>query len=289
MLQLTIADIQYTAFAEWAEMPLSKAIELACLCHAEMPVGLKELYEQYTKGDKDNKDIDNVLNKATDEDYIKNFPAFYGSVLQCLSNVPEEIIKKVTPGHRVEFYNKHLFKFVFGVLHFPIDIQHMNIEKFIHKKITYYLPKSKTVLGEIRPFADRPAIEFAESADLELFSKELAGGKWERAANIISIMCRPLVPRTKEEMLNSRLTQMKYHKALKGELEKIKKEDYWKLEPYNEDVCLKRAEQFLDLPMNIVWDVFFCLTQQCVLLKQNTLLSSLKETQNQLKQESAVA
>ena len=35
--------------------------------------------------------------------------------------------------------------------------------------------------------AKETALVFAEAADLMLFSKDLAGGKMERAANIISI------------------------------------------------------------------------------------------------------
>jgi len=31
------------------------------------------------------------------------------------------------------------------------------------------------------------------------------------------------------------------------------------IEPYDEELCLKRAEEMQDLPMNIMWDVFFWL------------------------------
>ena len=298
MLHITIDGTDYTAFDSWKSMPLSKAVELSLLCTKEMPVGLSELYSviSKSKGDDAKKEISEQSNKTSDEDYIKNFPAFYGKVMKCLTDIPQDVIDKTSPGSRIEFYNVHLFKFVFGILHYPTDIENTGIESFVHNKITYHLPKSKTVLGEVRPMADRTAIEFAEAADLELFSKQLEGGRFERAANIISILCRPMVLMSNADILETELTGLTKNKFIKSlskkeqrklseTLKQKAKSDYQKLEPYNEDTCLKRADEFKDLPMDIVWQVFFCLMQQSVLLNQNISISFLEGVQKQRRQE----
>ena len=92
--------------------------------------------------------------------------------------------------------------------------------------------------------------EFSEAADLELFSKDLAGGKHERAANIISILCRP-------------------------------KDKSGKIEKYDEDVSLKRAESFKSLNMDIVWEVFFCLAEQSSMRIQYSTLKRLETALSQ--------
>ena len=293
MLHITIDGTDYTAFDSWKSMPLSKAVELSLLCTKEMPVGLSELYSviSKSKGDDAKKEISEQSNKTSDEDYIKNFPAFYGKVMKCLTDIPQDVIDKTSPGSRIEFYNVHLFKFVFGILHYPTDIENTGIESFVHNKITYHLPKSKTVLGEVRPMADRTAIEFAEAADLELFSKQLEGGRFERAANIISILCRPMIFRKDLQMyeMAGMKSEPKTTKEFKAMVNKINKESVIEkqivIEPYNEDTCLKRADEFKDLPMDIVWQVFFCLMQQSVLLNQNISISFLEGVQKQRRQE----
>lgn len=281
MIQLTVNDTNYSCFEDWKEMPLSKAIELATLCNKEMPLPLKSLYELYTKSkgadDTENKSaVEKFILDGTDEDWIKNFPVFYGKAIKCLSDIPQEIIDKTNSDNRNIFYQQYCFKFVFGVLHHPFDFVYNGIEKFEHHGEVLHAPKSKKILGKIKPFADRTAIEFAESADLELYSKNLDGGKFECAANIIAILCRPIILKTVED-IGKKLT--------KREAKEIKKEDWFKLEPYNEDTCLKRAEGFHDLKMDIVWEVFFCLTQQSILLSQDMALSSMAEAQRILKQE----
>lgn len=258
MVQLTVEGKKYSCFNEWKEMPSSKAVELATLCNKEMPLPLKSLYEIYSKSTgvddvETKKKADEQFAKETDEDFIKNFPAFYGKVIKCLSDIPREVIDKILPESRSAFYSQYCFKFVFGVLHFPFDFVPKGISQFTHHEVTCHLPKSKTILGKVRPFADRTAIEFAEAADLELYSKQLDGGKFECAANIIAVLCRPM--------------------GING------------IEPYNEDTCLKRAETFHDLKMDIVWEVFFCLTQQSILLAQDIALSSMEVGLNLLKQE----
>ena len=66
-------------------------------------------------------------------------------------------------------------------------------------------------------------IQFTEAADLDLYMRDLDDKNYSVLANIVSIIC------LKEG------------------------------EEYDEEVCLKRAEKFKDVTMDIAWDVFFYL------------------------------
>ena len=255
MIPIAINGLEYRCASAWEDLPLSKAILISKLIHNEMPVHFKKLYALYLKGGQAESDIEieKLAKEITDEEFIKTFPVFYGKCLSLLSDIPDEVIAKISGASRSNFYNQYLYKFVFGLLHIPIDCERKFIKSFTWQGVEYYLPESKKYPGEDRPMFDRTAIEFAESADLELFSKELEGGKFERAANIIAILCRP-----------------------KGE-------------PYNESICLMRAEYFAELPMNIVWEVFFCFTQQLILSQQSIAISLLEQAQKAIKQELAAA
>ena len=48
-------------------------------------------------------------------------------------------------------------------------------------------------------------------------------------------------------------------------------------EEYDEDVCLKRAEEFRQLTMDIAWDVFFYLDELLNMYTKATLSSSLEK------------
>lgn len=285
MLHLTIAGADYLSREKWSEIKLREAAELAVLLHKEMPAKLRELYALYAKrksetDEETNKEIEALQASFTDEELIKTFPAFYGSVMAKLTDIPEDVISKVTSGHRAAFFNKYCFPFVFGLLHHPTNYEYKRIPWFEFGKQRYYLPEYKQYPGEERPMVDRTAIEFTEAADLELFSKELEGGKFERAANIIAILCRPKVIDPALKNLEPE-KHMKKLIAMKGK----GKEQYLMLEPYDEQTCLKRAEEFAELTMDIVWEVFFCCMELSILSIQNTAISFLRQEAQRLQRQ----
>lgn len=252
MLVLTINNKDYKAFDNWNQMPLSIAVKLNTLITESLPASIKELYAITAKGGEDvAKELSDMAATITDEQLIKEFPIFYGKAIAILTTIPEDVINHIGPSDRSLFYKKYCESFVFGILHYAVDYNIEKIKSFTHNGIELFLPVTKEVMGQERPFFDRSAIEFTESADLEIASKQMAGGKFEMATNIIAILCRPKiqVPENGSEYL----------------------------EPYNEERCLERAKEFTELPMNIVFEVFFCLTQHLHLSQQITLISSLKE------------
>jgi len=210
MITITI-DKQYKIPENWDEVTLSKAIEIYKI---PLPEKLKEYY--------DLKLAQKPLVGISQTDLIKTFPIYYGEILEVFG-IPKEIVKKIKPIDRSAFYNAYLMEFVLG-LHYSPTYEVKRLE-YIEYGEKLYFPEFKHVLGEEIPMGYVTALEFAETADLQIYAQDLAEGKYKVAANIASIICRP-----------------------KGE-------------PYHEATCLKRAEKMQDMKMSDVWEVFFCLIE----------------------------
>lgn len=236
MKVVTVNGNQYECFEHWSEMPLFKAVEITKLLKIASPQ-LLSMYEAVCII-KDDEHTTKVFSEITIEQQVKDFPLFYGMVIEQVTNIPREVVDMVLSEERTSFYEAHCLHFVLGLLYAP-NLERTNIETFDWQGVTYYLPTTKNILSEQRPMANTSAIEFCESADLEIYSKNLEGGKFEVAANITAILCRPLG------------------------------------EKYNEDLALARAESFKELPMSIIWEVFFCLIELSIISKQLEVISLL--------------
>lgn len=252
MIVIGVNKTEYKAFDNWNQVPLSVGVKLHTLISESMPTSLKSLYDLMAKGGEDYaKDSNEWAKNITDEELLKHFPVFYGKAMALLTTIPEDVIEHIGSANRNTFYKKYCESFVFGILHYPTDYTIENIKSFNHNGIELFLPETKEVMGQAKPFFDRSAIEFTESADLEIFSKQMSGGKFEVAANIISILCRPKI--------------------------KVHENGSEYLEPYNEETCLQRAKELSELPMSTAFEVFFCLTQHLHLFSQITAIYSLQE------------
>ncbi len=249
MLLFEVDNKEYKAFHSWGEMPLSIAISIHTLCVEQMPGKLKEIYKLLATPNEEEeqtqKELIDWYNSVTDEERIKTFPLFYGKIIELVTTLPKDVIEHIRYSSRETFYKKYCEDFIFGILCFPVNYEYKNITSFEFNDVKYFLPETKEVLGAQKPFFDRSAIEFTESADLELFSKDFAGGKYEVAANIVSILCRP--------------------KA--GSV----------IEPYSEEVSLQRAKDFLNIKMDIIWEVFFCFQKHINLSNQIIAISLTEE------------
>ena len=283
MIYFKINDIDYSSFEQWSEMKLEKGIELSALCRT-MPDKLKDFYTIVTSEptmEAQEESLAKWVEAVGEIEMVKEFPEFYGKVISCLSNVPDDVIKFVQTGFRVAFYKQYCEKFVIGILHNIIDYQYQNIKSFTHEGIEYHLPVDKNILGSSKPMSDRSAIEFTESADLQMAAKEMAAGKFEYAANIISILCRPLVP-----VNPSHMPQLTEDVHVISSILNMKRSE---IEPYDEQVSLARAESFKQLTMDIVFEVFFCLTKHMIIFNQTMAISLLedqvKEKEKSLKAE----
>lgn len=231
MINVDINGQKFKVIEQWSEMTIDQAVQIYKACDA-IPDKLNDIYKSMT----DKSLLADAMEQTDDDDVVKHFPTFYGNIIKLLSDIPEEIIDRISWSERTSFYNLYVEKFIIGLLYHPYDYKADGIKSFAHQGKIYFLPATKTVIGDERTFADATAIEFAESADLELHSRSMAGGKYEVAANIISILCRP-----------------------DGEV-------------YNEDTSLKRAESFRQLPMSVFWEVFFCLDLRLKNFRKDSLI-----------------
>ena len=280
MTDLAIENIEYKAKSKWSEMLLDEAVSLYKVVD-KCPDKIKAFYELNTVDPKNlskekrkehYKKIKELADSLTDKEKIKIHPKYYGKVLKQITNIPERIMSKIIWQEREELYVLLAERLVVGLLCFPGDIKLGELTSFKfdvgHTKPyiqEFWLPEYDQVVDEKRPMALSTAIEFTESADLQIFSKGLAGGKYERAANIVSILCRPKM-KAKEAIELAKKHDIEY--TPKGDIV---------VEPYIEEICLERAKKFKKLPMNIVWEVFFCLIQHSILCAQNIQVSLLEE------------
>lgn len=232
----------------WNELILSEAIEVHKCIDTFMPAVVKEIYTMYANGQdkKFPEQLKALLAAVTDEDNCINLPTFYGELIQVISDINPQDLAMISPASRCMIYESYLVGLVSSIMFFP-QFEPKNIASFEIDGAEYFLPVTDKALGAEVPMSDRTAIEFSEVADLDLNSKELAGGKYERAKEIISILCRPKV---------------------NGVLEK-----------YDQKKCLERADSFLKLPMEIVFEVFFCFIKRSIIFEKHgqIYLSEVKD------------
>jgi hypothetical protein len=227
MISFKIGDVYANAISDWSEMTLSQGIALHEIAF-KFPKAIPEMYELALQSNKQ-AEILELEATLTDTERIKAIPQLYGEVIALLTDLPPKLIRKMPSAVRVKFYNDYLLDFVLGVLFFPHDWNYAPIESFKFNGTTYLLPKGRVLnIGTSEfhePFANGTAIEFTEVADFEIAAKGLAGGRFAMAANIVSILCRP-----------------------EGEA-------------YNENTSLARVPIFMELSMDVVWNVFFCIIE----------------------------
>lgn len=219
----------------WGEFKLKDAVRLNRAID-KMPEKLKLFYAALVKKESKEREteLSDIEETFTHTDRVKHFPKYYAEALTCVSDIPKKVMRYAPPSMRTTLYNKYASSFVLGLMYLPADYVTTSIESFKFEGKIYLLPATKEKLGSKIPFADVTAIEFCEVADLEIEGKKVAGGKYEYAANIISILCRP-----------------------KGE-------------EYDEDTSLKQAEKFQELTMDIVFEVFFCIIKRSITLQKDT-------------------
>ncbi len=219
--------------SDWSEITLDKAIELKKLIDKEAP---KKLLDHY-KAIADNKDGKEIKLDLLEREQIKDFPIFYGRVLEVLSNIPRDIIAKIQWSQRETFYNLYLEYFVFYLLYTDYSVKAYDNDYFSFNSIRYYLPKEQEALGTMIPAYETTMVEFAQASDVILAMKELEGGNIEALKTLVAIYCRP------------------------------------KKEKYDELKALERAKEFGELDMKVALGVFFYIYKSVMQYMNHTLIS----------------
>jgi len=232
-MRVNINDKIYTLKTQWDEVTL---LEVDKLLKLVMPDSLKAIYEATDK-----KEYNRIYKELTSKELIKTHPAFFGYVLEILSDIPKELIDRTGYDDRTMFYHDFLEQIFVDVYYLkPNSYIYTEIKSFEHEGISYHLPEELIIFGNNIPMHKEKAMTFAEEADImsSLEGINGAGG----IAQLCAVMCR-------EEGEN-----------------------------YDEEKAIERAERFKNLPMTIVWEVFFYTIRQ-LNLSLNTMTTYFqKET-----------
>ena len=230
MIKVTIDEAEFHAPQDWGEITLGKFIQL---CKIPIPEKLREIWIASAGDD------DEAYAKADEgigvEETVKIFPTYFGKVMGCLTDIPEPVIDRVDGALREQFFNKYLRHYIYSSFtNYPVHIVDGKLEmyapehkpSFVLDGVTYYLPRDLKVYGDSVPLGLEKAITFAEASDIELAMRNMAEGAAERLPMFVAIYCRP------EET------------------------------EYTEAGTLEREALFMDLSMEEVWRVFFCIYKQ---------------------------
>ena len=201
-------------------LTLKDAIELMEL---PMPESLTKLYNSILLNDKQ-KTYNDLQKKLTPDQIYKEHPKFYGEALMLVSDIPKEVMDFIDPLSRIEFFTDYLeadfLDIYFGI---PNNYKSQYISEFTFKDVEYLMPKSLKVLDKYIPAYNETALSFTEAADIMATVHNLEDQGIKAMSSVIAIYCR--------------------------------KEN----EEYNEKLVIERSELFKDLPLQIVWEVFFCM------------------------------
>ncbi len=242
----------YKGRDQWSEITLADYLSLVRLA---IPDKLRAYYISLGKLNEENPEsvaaFEASLADITEREWVKEFPLFYGKVIALLSDIPVESLHYTT---RSEIYDRFFRHFImtacYDIPMMQADgklIEYMGEEmsSFEFEGETYYFPPSLRLLGEVVPMYDEEAVTFCEAADIELSMRSLADEGVEKFALVAAIYCRK-----------------------KGE-------------KYDEAVALERGERFKNLPMNVIWSLFFYI-EKLTLSFTKDMIASLKEAKKQL-------
>ena len=230
MITLTIDEVEYHAPQAWDEMTLGKFIEL---CNIEIPEKLRNLWIASALDPPDDKAYNEAFDQIGTKETHKVFPAYFGKVMGCLTDLPQDVIDRTDGALREQFFNVHLRHFIYSSFaRYPVHVVDGKLEmydppyktSFVLNDVVYYLPRDLKVYGESIPLGRERAITFTEASDIQVALQNMAEGAANRLPMFVAIYCRP------EET------------------------------EYSEAGTLEREKLFMDLSMEEVWRVFFAFT-----------------------------
>jgi|GEM_PF-4038396 len=245
MVNLKIHNTKVKLKDEWKDISLREALELSKIAFS-LPEYVKDLFHEKLKESPDESRVEELIKQISPEDQFKKLPALYGDMLSLLSDISEPTLASMSPTERKVVYDHYLSPLVLGLIVWPA-YESKGITSFKHKGTTYRLPSSTELFGYTKPGVSLTALEFTEIADLQIAAAKMEEGQLSNAAKIIAIICRP-----------------------EGEA-------------YDEVISGRRSEEFLDLPMDVVWEVFFSLVESTIILQQHSLLSILQVEADRLR------
>jgi molybdopterin converting factor small subunit len=227
-LRLSNAD----KLTRWDEITIAEAGQLIDMVKKQLPKNIQRIYELRVAESSVKKDLEleELTKTISDEQTIHVLPKFHGAVIKFLSDITDETLAQMNRIERLVIYEAFIEVPLIGLMSFP-DFAPSNMKSFKFKGVTYWLPADGDGYGVTVPmYPDTTAIEFIESADIEMRAKQMERGRWDQAALMIAILCRPKVDGVREK--------------------------------YDEKKSRARAKTFEGLTMNVALDVFFCFIER---------------------------
>jgi len=229
MIQVSILDKQYNLLNTWEDITLER---FQRLCAVKIP----DKYSEYLKACFSEKEgiYERALSELSNKDLVKTFPEYFGEVIFTLSDIPKETIDRLHRILRERLYETYLYPFVVStVAGIPLQFEgdklirspRENKTSFKFEGDRYIFPKS-LVYGSIEvPMYNETILTFSEASDIEVAISEWGSKGVDSVAQMIAVYCR--------------------------------KEG----EQYNPEAVLERIPKFKNLPMTVVWEVFFYITE----------------------------
>jgi|SaaInlV_200m_DNA_2_1039689.scaffolds.fasta_scaffold01814_12 hypothetical protein len=193
------------------------------LVRIEIPENLLSYYHSLFKKEDENLSL---LDEAIE------FPKYYKQVLEILTDLP---IGDLSKYELYTIYRTYLESIIIGLHIAVIDYEYKKIDSFEYKKEKYYLPKDANILGHEIPMNEESIGAFTDCSTLLIAADGITLKRYEHISSVIAILCRK-----------------------KGEVYGVERNDTVN---FIDEDALKRANDFMDLPMDIVHEVFFCLIE----------------------------
>jgi hypothetical protein len=245
MIKITINNRNFKGVYRWNDITLNTFCKLAA-------IPIPEAYESFINIDgrfdaDDRESIDRYMDeitKITEKELNETFPEFYRKVIGCLSDIPASLIEMLTPDQVTEIYDKYFKPFVLSLIyHSPVVNFMGKITKYIPEDIKsfrigltrYYLPKTVNIMDQDYPLKDETIESYTDVADV-FRGMKISKDDVNRLAIFMSVYCRP------------------------------------KNEEYSDIKVIKREKIFLNVPMSIVWSVFFYTCRRLPSYKEIILL-----------------
>jgi hypothetical protein len=242
MIRITINKKRYKGVYRWDDITLQQFCELAA-------IPIPESYEAFilVEGKGFDSSIKESLNtyiesiaKITETDLTEVFPVYYKEVIKCLTNIPHPIIEKMLPDQVTDLYDYYFKPFVLSliyhipVIHFMGQIKQYTPDECNSFRVglrKFYLPEIVKVNDQDIALKNEPVISYIEASDV-FRGLKITRDDVKRLAFFMALYCRR-----------------------KGE-------------QYDEKLVLKRQELFMQVPMSVVWQVFFYTLRRMTELKQ---------------------
>jgi len=156
-------------------------------------------------------------------DIIKTYPAYYGKVIKLLSDIPDSVVNYIEWSVREKLFTEYLLKFsISTIASFP-QYEPVHADSFKLNGEEYFLPVSLLYGGKSVPMAKEKIVTFSEASDIEIALQEWGEKGIEAMAQICAVYLRKAG------------------------------------ESHSDELVIQRTEQFKELPMSAVWEVFFCI------------------------------